>query len=94
MRGPRCCPALAHGPEVAELESAARVQNPHTTKTGSVVGVERVPALVEFAAANVAEAGMPWARVVRADPAVLGGPDSGPYDRILVSADTPLGPVP
>lgn len=55
--------------------------------SGSVVGVERVPALVEFAAANVAEAGMPWARVVRADPAVLGGPDSGPYDRILVSAE-------
>ena len=53
--------------------------------SGSVVGVERVPALVEFAAANVAEAGMPWARV--APTRRSSGPDSGPYDRILVSAE-------
>jgi protein-L-isoaspartate(D-aspartate) O-methyltransferase len=53
---------------------------------GSVLGVERVPDLVEFGAANVAAAGVPWARVVPADPEHLGAPGHGPYDRILVSA--------
>lgn len=54
--------------------------------TGSVLGVERVPALVQVGAANVAKAGMPWAHVEGARPGVLGAPESGPYDRILVSA--------
>jgi protein-L-isoaspartate(D-aspartate) O-methyltransferase len=58
-----------------------------TGPTGAVVGVERVPALVEMGAANVARAGMPWARVVQAAPGVFGAPSEGPYDRILVSAE-------
>jgi protein-L-isoaspartate(D-aspartate) O-methyltransferase len=57
-----------------------------TGPDGSVTGVERVPELVAFGAANVAEAGMPWASVRAAQPGVLGLPASGPYDRILVSA--------
>jgi len=43
-----------------------------TGPTGSVVGLERVPALVEMATANVRRAGMPWARVARATPGVFG----------------------
>lgn len=58
-----------------------------TGPTGSVVGVERVPALVEMATANVGRAGMPWARVVCARPGVFGVPDEAPFDRILVSAE-------
>jgi protein-L-isoaspartate(D-aspartate) O-methyltransferase len=54
--------------------------------TGSVLGVERLPDLVEFGAKNVAAAGMPWARVIEAVPGRLGAPDEGPFDRILVSA--------
>jgi protein-L-isoaspartate(D-aspartate) O-methyltransferase len=58
-----------------------------TGPTGSVLGVERVPELVDVAAANVEATGMPWARVVRASPGVLGAPERGPYDRVLVSAE-------
>ena len=54
--------------------------------TGSVLGLERVPDLVETGGANVEAAGMPWARVRAAVPGVLGAPDEGPFDRILVSA--------
>ena len=50
------------------------------------VGVELVPALVEFANANLAAHGSP-ARVRQAAPRILGLPDEGPWDRILVSAD-------
>ncbi len=57
-----------------------------TGPTGSVLGVERVPELVRFGAANLERAGMPWARLVAARPGVLGAPDDGPFDRILVSA--------
>ena len=55
------------------------------------VGVELVPQLVEFANANLRELGTP-ARVRQATPGVLGLPDEGPWDRILVSAD--LGRMP
>lgn len=65
-----------------------------TGPTGSVVGVERVPALVAMGAANVARAGMPWARVVPATPGVLGAPGEGPFDRILVSAEPEALPAP
>jgi protein-L-isoaspartate(D-aspartate) O-methyltransferase len=58
-----------------------------TGPTGSVLGVERVPALVEMGAANLARAGMPWARVAPAAADVFGAPSEGPYDRILVSAE-------
>jgi protein-L-isoaspartate(D-aspartate) O-methyltransferase len=54
--------------------------------TGSVTGVEIVPALVEFGSANLAATGQPWASIRRATPCVLGLPDHAPYDRILVSA--------
>ncbi len=54
--------------------------------TGEVVGVERVPELVDWGRANLAAAGMPWARIVAADPQQLGAPELGPYDRVLVSA--------
>jgi protein-L-isoaspartate(D-aspartate) O-methyltransferase len=54
---------------------------------GRVVGVEIVPALVEFGRANLGAAGMPWARIEAADPDVLGLPAEAPYDRILVSAE-------
>jgi protein-L-isoaspartate(D-aspartate) O-methyltransferase len=54
--------------------------------TGEVVGVERVPELVEWGRANLAAANVPWARIVDADPAQLGAPAYQPYDRILVSA--------
>lgn len=57
-----------------------------TGPTGSVLGVERIPELVSVGRANVERAGTPWARVTRATPGVLGAPDEGPFDRILVSA--------
>lgn len=60
---------------------------------GEVTGVERVPALAEWGAGNVAAAGLPWARLLPADPLILGRPEAGPYDRILVSADAPKVPV-
>ncbi len=57
-----------------------------TGETGSVLGLERVPDLVAFGAANLARTGMPWARIEAAAPDRLGSPADGPYDRILVSA--------
>ncbi|MCA5893691.1 protein-L-isoaspartate O-methyltransferase [Isoptericola sp. NEAU-Y5] len=53
---------------------------------GEVLGVERHPDLAAWGAANVRRAGMPWARVVRAVPGVLGAPRDGGWDRVLVSA--------
>ncbi len=57
-----------------------------TGPTGAVVGVERVPELAAAASAAVASADLTWAHVHTAEPHVLGAPDAGPYDRILVSA--------
>lgn len=54
--------------------------------TGRVVGVELVPELAEEAALRLERSGMPWATVEVAAPGVLGRPEEGPYDRILVSA--------
>ena len=54
--------------------------------TGSVLGLERVPVLVVTGGANVEAAGMPWARVRAAVAGVLGAPEEGPFERILVSA--------
>ena len=64
-----------------------------TGPTGTVTGVERVPELVAFGAANLAAAGMPWARVVRAVPGELGLAADGPYQRILVSAQAAALPA-
>jgi protein-L-isoaspartate(D-aspartate) O-methyltransferase len=55
---------------------------------GCVVGVEIEPHLARWGADNVARAGMPWAQARAADPDVLGLPDEGPWDRILVSAES------
>ena len=60
---------------------------------GRVTGVERVPDLVTFGAANLAAAGMPWAHVERAVPGTLGWPSGGPYQRILVSAQAATLPA-
>ena len=51
-----------------------------------MVGVEIEPDLVEFGSANLARTDQPWARIVAAEPGVLGVPGHAPYDRILVSA--------
>lgn len=58
-----------------------------TGPSGSVAGVEIIPDLVEFGRRNLAAFDLPWARIEPAAPGVLGLPDAGPYDRILVSAD-------
>ena len=58
-----------------------------TGSDGRVIGVELEPELVEFGAANLASAGMPWAEIRQAAQGVLGLPDEAPFDRILVSAE-------
>ena len=58
-----------------------------TGSTGRVHGVEIVPELVAFGAANLSATHQPWATLESADPAVLGLPEAAPYDRILVSAE-------
>ncbi|KGN39669.1 protein-L-isoaspartate O-methyltransferase family protein [Knoellia aerolata] len=58
-----------------------------TGPTGRVLGVERIPELAAVGAANLERTGMPWARLGLAVPGVLGSPDDGPFDRILVSAE-------
>jgi protein-L-isoaspartate(D-aspartate) O-methyltransferase len=54
---------------------------------GRVEAVEVVPELVEFGARNLAATGRSWATVHQAVRGVLGLPERGPYDRVLVSAD-------
>lgn len=54
--------------------------------SGTVIGVERDVELAEWGAENVAASGRTWARLVPARPGVLGAPEEGPFDRILVSA--------
>lgn len=53
---------------------------------GTVIGVERVPELVEFGRDHLTAAGVS-ARIELATTGVLGLPASAPFDRILVSAD-------
>jgi protein-L-isoaspartate(D-aspartate) O-methyltransferase len=65
-----------------------------TGPAGWVLGVERVPELVRFGAANVEAAGMPWAHVRQARAGTLGAPEDGPFDRILVSAQAQELPGP
>ena len=55
--------------------------------TGEVRGVELVPELARWGAANLAATQQPWASIVAATPGVLGLPAHGPFDRILVSAE-------
>ena len=54
---------------------------------GEVVGVELVPELVAWGRENLAGYAMPWTRVEQARDGVLGVPELGPYDRVLVSAE-------
>ena len=54
--------------------------------TGRVTGVDIVPKLVEMGRRNLGGR-MPWVRFELAESGVLGSPDDGPFDRILVSAD-------
>ena len=58
-----------------------------TGPSGSVIGVEVVPELVELGRANLARFELPWARIEASARGVLGLPELGPFDRILVSAD-------
>lgn len=58
-----------------------------TGPTGSVLGLELVPELAQWGASNLARTSHTWAALRTVDPDVLGAPESGPYDRILVSAD-------
>jgi protein-L-isoaspartate(D-aspartate) O-methyltransferase len=55
---------------------------------GVVVGVEVVPELVSFGAANLARTGRGWASIEQAAGGVLGAPEGAPYDRVLVSAES------
>ena len=54
---------------------------------GEVVGVEIVPELVTWGRENLASYPLPWTRIEQAREDVLGLPESGPYDRALVSAE-------
>jgi protein-L-isoaspartate(D-aspartate) O-methyltransferase len=54
---------------------------------GLVVGVELVPELAVWGEQNVRRTSGAWASVRQAEPGVLGVPDLGPFDRILVSAE-------
>ena len=58
-----------------------------TDPTGTVLGVELEPTLVEFGSANLSATRQPWASIHAAHPDVLGLPEHAPYDRILVSAE-------
>jgi protein-L-isoaspartate(D-aspartate) O-methyltransferase len=54
---------------------------------GRVCGVELVPELVEWSRKNLQHYDMGWAGVHQAAAGVIGLPDEGPFDRILVSAE-------
>jgi protein-L-isoaspartate(D-aspartate) O-methyltransferase len=58
-----------------------------TGPSGEVAGVELEPELVAFGSANLAATGQSWASIRSAVPGVLGLPEDGPWDRILVSAE-------
>ena len=57
-----------------------------TGPLGWVLGVERVPELVEVGRDNLERAGVRHATIRQAEPGVLGAPDASPFDRVLVSA--------
>jgi protein-L-isoaspartate(D-aspartate) O-methyltransferase len=54
---------------------------------GRVCGVELVPELVEWSRMNLQHYDMAWASVHQAHTEVLGLPEEGPFERILVSAE-------
>ncbi|NNG20229.1 protein-L-isoaspartate carboxylmethyltransferase [Naumannella sp. ID2617S] len=53
---------------------------------GWVLGLELLPELAQWGAANLAAVARPWARIETAEPGRLGRAVECPYDRILVSA--------
>lgn len=53
---------------------------------GEVLGVERLPEVLELGQAALARTGLAQARVRLADPDHLGAPQDSPFDRVLVSA--------
>lgn len=61
--------------------------------TGRVIGVERIPALVDGARAALARGEWPWAEVRHATAGSLGAPGDAPFDRILVSAEAAALPL-
>ena len=63
-------------------------------ESGRVLGVEIVPALAKLAAHNLAATAGGQVAVRTADPKVLGAPDRGPFDKILVSAQATALPEP
>jgi protein-L-isoaspartate(D-aspartate) O-methyltransferase len=58
---------------------------------GSVTGVELLPDLAASAGEVLRRRSVGNARILTADPATLGHPADGPYDRILFSADAGEG---
>lgn len=62
--------------------------------SGSVLGVELVPELAAWGAANVADRELPWASVTPAVADRLGCLERSPYDRVLVSAGARTLPEP
>jgi len=62
--------------------------------SGSVVGVEVVPDLVERGRDALDGLRRTWARIEQAAPGVLGVPSEAPYDAVLVSAEATRLPVP
>ncbi|SJM70140.1 protein-L-isoaspartate O-methyltransferase [Gulosibacter sp. 10] len=61
---------------------------------GRVIGVERIPQLVERSRAALREHGGGPTEIRQARPGVLGAPESAPFDRILVSAEAGELPMP
>lgn len=58
-----------------------------TGPSGSVLGLELVPELVELGRRNLTSGEWPWARIEQATPGSYGDPAGAPYYRILVSAE-------
>ena len=56
---------------------------------GRVDGVELIPELVTWGRQNLAGYPMRWTHIHQATEGVLGLPERAPYDRILVSAESP-----
>jgi len=61
---------------------------------GRVDGVEIIPELVAWGRENLAGYPLPWTHIHQAVEGVLGLPEDGPFDRILVSAESSELPTP
>lgn len=56
------------------------------SSTGEVIGVEKIPELVEIGQKNLAKYNFKNAKIVQAKNQVFGYPEKAPYEKILVSA--------